>query len=452
LVIVQINTEELYNELRCSLFRDILKALKQQGIKLTVLHGYAEFPKKIGSDIDCTVCESDLKRIPNALYMVPNAKIIQCIQHESMAFYYIIGRYNNNYPPVFIQFDVSADYRRNGIVLLSSEELNTNKNKFKGLFWIPSIELEFAYYITKKILKGTITNEHMVYLNNLFIKQPNECKQILRRFFSKDNAFMISNAIETKDWFYIINQIKTLRKNIIMSVTITSPGASLFYWIKEFLRYIRRVRFSTGAMICFLGTDGSGKTTVLNQVEKDLAPAFRRTKKFHLFPWSEINNEGNNPVQDPHAKPPWNKVISIAKLIIWWIKYTFGHIINIFPLLVCSTLVLFDRYYQDILVDQKRYRYGGPLWIAGEVAKVIARPDIFLLLDAPPEVLQSRKQEISFEETIRQREKYLGLINHLSNGHIIDASKDIDTVVADAETVILDYMARRTTLRLGISL
>jgi len=37
----------------------------------------------------------------------------------------------------------------------------------------------------------------------------------------------------------------------------------------------------------------------------------------------------------------------------------------------------------------------------------------------------------------------------LPSSHVIDASRDIDVVVADVETVILDYMSRRAEKRLG---
>ena len=40
----------------------------------------------------------------------------------------------------------------------------------------------------------------------------------------------------------------------------------------------------TGLLVAMLGADGAGKSTVLAQVEDDLAPAYRRTKRYHLRP------------------------------------------------------------------------------------------------------------------------------------------------------------------------
>jgi thymidylate kinase len=86
--------------------------------------------------------------------------------------------------------------------------------------------------------------------------------------------------------------------------------------------------------------------------------------------------------------------------------------------------------------------------LAKLVGRVFPQPDLVILLDAPPEVLHARKREVSFEETTRQREAYLELVHQLPNGHVVDASKPVHEVVADAERIILDHVAARTARRL----
>jgi hypothetical protein len=153
---------------------------------------------------------------------------------------------------------------------------------------------------------------------------------------------------------------------------------------------------------------------------------------------------------DPPGKPPHNLPASLLKLGLWWADFAlFGYLLRVYPQMVRSTLVILDRYYQDLLVHPDGYRYGGPLWLARLVGRLVPPPHLFILLDAPPEVIQARKQELPFEETARQREAYLEVVEGLPNAHVVDASQSVDEVVDEAERIILNYMSRRTAQRLG---
>jgi hypothetical protein len=72
-----------------------------------------------------------------------------------------------------------------------------------------------------------------------------------------------------------------------------------------------------------------------------------------------------------------------------------------------SGLIMFDRYFQDLLVDPIRYRYGGPMWLPRLLNAFVPPPDLLLLvLDAAEEVILSRKRELPPVELRRQRASY----------------------------------------------
>jgi thymidylate kinase len=177
---------------------------------------------------------------------------------------------------------------------------------------------------------------------------------------------------------------------------------------------------------------------------------FQFAKSCHLRP--HLLGAGPRPegLSKPHAKPPRGVVSSIAKLGLWWMDYTLGFWVAIFPRLLRSGLFLFDRYYHDLLVDQRRYRYRGSLRLARLVGWLVPQPRLFILLDAPPQVLHARKQDVAYAETIRQREAYLQLVRRMPNGYVVDASRPLNDVVTETKWIILDCMAERTARRLGI--
>ena len=85
------------------------------------------------------------------------------------------------------------------------------------------------------------------------------------------------------------------------------------------------------------------------------------------------------------------------------------------------------------------------------VWRLTPKPDLVVLLDAPSEVVQGRKQEgISFEETRRQREAYRSLVGNLPHSVIIDASRPLEAVVRDVNLAILECLYGRTVKRLSL--
>lgn len=105
-----------------------------------------------------------------------------------------------------------------------------------------------------------------------------------------------------------------------------------------------------------------------------------------------------------------------------------------------------DRCYDDLVVDPRPYRYGGPL----RLARLVPRPRLVVLLDAPPELLWASKREVAFEETARQRDAYLKLVKGLPNGHVVGASELLDRVVANVEGIPLDHTKARISRSLGL--
>jgi thymidylate kinase len=154
----------------------------------------------------------------------------------------------------------------------------------------------------------------------------------------------------------------------------------------------------------------------------------------------------------PHAKPPRGKLASLYKVAWWSICYTLGYIASIHPARARSAFVLNHRYLLDAIVDPKRYRYSGPKFLLKLVALISPKADLVVLLNAPPEVIQSRKQEVPFEETARQCREYRAVVEPLSNGRIIDASVAVHDTIAAVDREILGILRRRFVSRFGFAI
>lgn len=191
-----------------------------------------------------------------------------------------------------------------------------------------------------------------------------------------------------------------------------------------------------GLWVAFLGADGCGKSTVIEHVERRLGPAWNGARRFHLRPHFGLRDPEGPPVTDPHGQVPRGRVTNVLKLGLWWLDCTLGYLLAVRPLLSRGRLVLFDRFVHDLLVDPRRYRFHGSEGLARAILGSIPAPDLFVVLDAPPEVLRARKQEVSDAEVVRQRAAYRDLAASMENAAVIDASRPVEAVVEDVESRI----------------
>ncbi len=222
--------------------------------------------------------------------------------------------------------------------------------------------------------------------------------------------------------------------------------------MREGLRRLRRIFRPAGLTVAVLGPDGAGKTTLIERLIPMLAPAFRRSRRFHLRPGIVGRGRGSaaGPVEDPHAEPARGALASAAKVALFVLDFLVGHAVRVWPLKLRSTLVVFDRHYHDLLADPARYRYGAPRWLAALGGLLVPRPDLWLVLDAPPATVQARKTEVDAAETARQRDAYRALARRLGPAAVvIDAGQSPDRVAAEAAQAVLDRLAARFAKRLG---
>jgi thymidylate kinase len=186
--------------------------------------------------------------------------------------------------------------------------------------------------------------------------------------------------------------------------------------------------------IVILGPDGAGKSSVIRGLIGELNQRGRVVKMRHLKPRIVMRRLGESVtiVVDPHGKPPRSALISLAKIFVWLMEEWYAYLFQERK----AELLLCDRYYHDLLVDPIRYRYGGPMSIARLIGTLMPQPRLWVLLDAPAEVLQARKQEVPPEETARQRQAYLSQVKKQRNYVIVDASQPLDKVITDVEHAI----------------
>jgi thymidylate kinase len=191
--------------------------------------------------------------------------------------------------------------------------------------------------------------------------------------------------------------------------------------------------------ICFLGPDGAGKSTIIEIIRG--LKLFENTYYFHLKPIKVSSDQKRRISNEPHKYEPYSKFTSAFKLLFFLMQYNLGWLANIVPLNK-RTLVIFDRYYDDLLVDPRRYRYGGNFQLAKFVGRLIPKPDIYFILTANAEIIYKRKQEIPFEVLENQITKYKNLADN-NRYYNIDVNRSPDSIAFEIKNIIIQKINER---------
>jgi len=417
----------------------VFETLDRAGIPYCVLHGYESYPRQIKSDVDCVIDPQTTAAEIHALLHHNSARIgaeiVRCRRYHI-----VLAGKNADGSRCFLTLDLSVDCAFDDMRFYAGTEVLASRRRHRQ-FWIPAAHVEFGCYLARTIAKGCLDDARGRRLSTLYWQDAAGCAPQVGRFWAPATAEVIISAAISGDWQPVRRRLSSLQGELRRRVL---PRWRLA--VNKFsglATRLMRVWRPDGLNVVLLGPDGAGKSSVIDALSPSLAGAFARsTCRGFAPPLHRLFRRSRHPTDQPHALPARSLLISLLRAGYWFAYATLGYG-SLRLALARSTLVLNDRHLIDILVDPKRYRYGGPVWLMWAIWRLSPKPDLIILLDAPPEVLQARKQEVSFEESARQRRAYLSLVRSMRNGHVVDAARPLQHVTRDVSDIILRHLTMR---------
>ena len=195
-------------------------------------------------------------------------------------------------------------------------------------------------------------------------------------------------------------------------------GVCAFVW-----SFVRNYLCSnTGFAIGFTGPDGVGKTTVIELLIERLGGVFRSAHSYmHFRPMlfgnlgevahsAGLKREVDRNYNDPHRGKKVGVVSSLVRLAYYSVDYVVGYWLKVKSQIRITRLVIFDRYYTDVICDSRRSRiflnYKFLYWFG---RLLVPQLDYNVLLTARTETILARKQELTREgvDAINERIEYL---------------------------------------------
>ena len=424
--------------------RLLFRLLDEHEIRYCVLHSWQGLPEELPSDLDLAVHPRDHAKL-GSVFRTLLDEGYHPIQYRHRS-----GR-GHRYDFVWFEpegmrsasIDSIDDYVEDGLILISGEELVCNRQPFKS-FWVANPATEFSYILAKKTLKGTLPPHQAERLKVLVneLGKP-QAQKIAAELFGERSKEPVVDACAGGTLGGLLAQLK---KELWLTRFKKAPLDPLRYVLRDVPRLTGRAIKPTGLFLVILGPDGVGKSTLVGRLAESLKQAaFNRFRIYHWRPMVIApKKETGVPATDPHDEPLRGTLGSIVALFGILMDYWLGFAFVMRPFLARSGLIIFDRYYHDLLIDPLRYRYGGPMWLAKFIGRLVPPPDLlFLVLDAGDEVILSRKREVPPEELRRQRKSYHQFTLDAESATLIKTDEGIEPTVEEATRFVVDFLSQR---------
>jgi len=215
-------------------------------------------------------------------------------------------------------------------------------------------------------------------------------------------------------------------------------------WTRRLVRFLQ----PSGLRLTFLGPDGVGKSATIAGVQALLEPCFRRRQMFHFRPMMFQESDGR-PVPDPHGRPPRSAPASWFKVLWYFCDHWLGWWCRQRAALSRSTCIVFDRNFDDALVDARRYRLQKSGTLLRLLRPWLPRFDLQFILDAPAKVMHRRKPELPVAELERQRAALRSLAERDPRYLTVSTDAPPDEVARAVCRHVIRFLAAREQRRFG---
>jgi thymidylate kinase len=412
--------------------------LEELRIPYVIIHSYQTLPQDVASDIDYAVRDLDLPfltAILKELGRQHNWAVVQSFQHGVFAYYNVLSSLDD--PSQRLLLDACSNYARARRLLVPNEVLLEGRRRY-GPYWVPQPRAEFIYEATKLFdAKKKDPAKYLPKLRTLWKQDKEGAENLFNRAFGDTGRTLEDWLKQPPEEWHRLRELMLGRNRF---------GSWLL--VRESIRVLKRVLHPTGLQITLLGPDGSGKSTLIELMHENLGVFFRRSKFYHFRPMFFEFPSDSKTVTEPHGKPAYGMARSVAKLLYYFLDHWAEYLLKVVSLKVRSTMIIFDRDFDDILIDSRRYRLSSSsIPLARFLRKLLPKSEVTFILDIDPVNCHARKPELPVSELERQRMELRALAASDSRYHLVDADRPAKEVAASVCERVVGLLLQRQVVK-----
>ncbi|MDH6342254.1 thymidylate kinase [Parabacteroides sp. PFB2-12] len=427
----------------------LFRELNSSGLRYAVLRNYELLPVSTGdSDLDIWIKSEDyplFNKIVKETATNLGAKRIsqisdkQCPKIALMAILWGIQ----------IDVYIGGAYHR-GVPYLSEQIIAANVEKYNDIYVLNATIDGLMCFLKETLNNKKCREDYCIKAQQVAEKLTVEQLSDYLQAFS----LPIRKRIDT-----------VLREGLFSASSIQKIGIE---GSKDLLSFIARLRYQCiqisklhrltrqpGYTIAFLGTDGAGKSTLIDKMRPILNEAFHNGVRYeHLRPnyipslavfmGKKSKEEVPEICTDPHGAKPSGVIGSLIRLNYYLLDYTWGYFRKVFcDKSVKTHLWIFDRYFYDYINDPLRARISLPKWLLNFYDLFVPTPDLIVCVGTQAEIIHARKPELPLEEVQKQVETLKLFAEKNPKAVWVDTGCRIEESVTAAMDAILKMMDKR---------
>jgi len=405
-----------------------------------VLRNYNGLPLNNSSrDIDILVEKKEFIEIESKIvdFIIASKFKITTLYRNEKIITYVCAKVDNGEIDL-VQFDFFFNTSLFGILLLDVQSVLKSK-EFNGAIYHVSKEYEFLdKYLQLKFLNKPYPQKYKAL--QVEMRQNKVLPNLLKQTTGAESLIALEGITSAK-----------FKRSVLFQNLKRKPIEQLKLLLLFIVYYIKNMTFYKGFSIGFTGPDGSGKTTIINAIGNELRSVYTALKQFHFRPTiipnlgetahkTKLKPEVDKDYSNPHRGVKTGLISSFVRLLYYSIDYLVGYFLTIRPNLHKRNVVIFDRYFTDIIADSRRSSiFLNPKFLFWFGKLFIPSLDYNILLTANKETILARKQELTAEgiENINKKLNYLadkkGCYLVLNNESPTEAVQKIITIIIDKQ-------------------
>lgn len=413
----------------------VFDALNQSGIPWLVLRNYEGLPEVNRSkDIDLGLEKNNMAQAEMAIRTALVHHGFDRVFTEDFQYVRCLTFFNvQGADVVSMKIDLLDGFVWRGAQLFEFDRLYASRVAYRNFFVPDAVDDGVMLWMKPLLTGGFVKERYVADIQRVSTSKPEQFRARLSHTFSHQLGDEVWPLIEHGHLEKTIPYQHRLAWAAWRKAARRNPGSTLMASMAHIYSEVaRRVRRNPASFLAVAGPDGVGKTTFINLLQQELARVMVKDldsiQVLHFRPNILPNikelisgknyDASTEEFSKPHRAAPASPPSSLARLVYYWADYLLGYWLVNRRKCARGTVMIFDRYFYDFIVDPRRSRINLPAWVRKFFLRLTPQPDLVLFLDCDPDIVYTRKQELERDEIERQLTEYRKLASKFPNRFI----------------------------------